>query len=73
MKSKILLALVLVICVMLGGCNEKGETQSEQIKGTNFLRRDQRSYRLLEACSGICRLHARRGSKENGRWGDHYQ
>ena len=32
MKSKILLALLLVICVMLGGCNEKDATQSELIK-----------------------------------------
>ena len=32
MKSKILLVLVLVICFLLGGCNEKGETQSLQIK-----------------------------------------
>ena len=32
MKAKILLALLLVICVLLGGCNEEGGTQSEQIK-----------------------------------------
>ncbi|MGE4272779.1 MAG: hypothetical protein ACRKFN_13680 [Desulfitobacterium sp.] len=32
MKTKIILALFLGICVLLGGCNEKGVTQSEQIK-----------------------------------------
>ena len=32
MKTKILLALLLLICVLLGGCNEKGATHSEQIK-----------------------------------------